>query len=319
MKALALLLAACLMLTSCDYIAEHTAKKKSMSTTRSKAAIEADKLFWATFHGGRYDEIQPALEAETAAYLADPHDDVSAAHIAWLHIWRISERARLATIPASITDDALLARRYFEEAHGLNRREARYRGFLGSALLIDGNLNQDERLTRRGYYTLLDAIDEWPEFNLFTAGYVMSAQPPSSKRFKQALDWQWRDVDVCIAGKIDRKNPDFAQYMHLETRVGLKRACWNSWIAPHNFEGFFMNLGDMLVKSGDAEGARKIYAIAKLSSTYGQWPFRQVLEEHMRDAAENVALFSAAATAGGGDRPRMMFDSGINCVACHQQ
>ena len=80
-----------------------------------------------------------------------------------------------------------------------------------------------------------------------------------------------------------------------------------------------MNLGDMLVKSGDAEGARKIYAIAKLSSTYGQWPFRQVLEEHMRDAAENVALFSAAATAGGGDRPRMMFDSGINCVACHQQ
>src|SRR5450631_340821 len=106
MKALALLLAACLMLTSCDYIAEHTAKKKSMSTTRSKAAIEADKLFWATFHGGRYDEIQPALEAETAAYLADPHDDVSAAHIAWLHIWRISERARLATIPASITDDA---------------------------------------------------------------------------------------------------------------------------------------------------------------------------------------------------------------------
>lgn len=318
MKALAFVLTACLMLTSCGYLAEHTAKRKSISATRTKTALAADKLFWATFHGGQYDAIQPALEAETAAYLADPHDDVSAAHVAWLHIWRISERERLVSVPASITDDALLARRYFEEALGMNPKEARYRGFLGSALLVDGNLNQDERLTRRGYYMLLDAIDEWPEFNLFTAGYVMSSQPSASKRFKRALEWQWRDIDVCIAGKIDRRNPEFAQYMHLETHEGPKRACWNSWIAPHNFEGFFLNMGDMLVKSGDPGTARKIYSIARLSSTYGQWPFRQVLEDHIRGAPQNVAPFNAATTAEG-DRPRMMFDSALNCMACHQQ
>jgi hypothetical protein len=129
---------------------------------------------------------------------------------------------------------------------------------------------------------------------------------------------QWRDIDVCVSGKVDRKDPDFAPYMRLETHEGPKRACWNSWIAPHNFEGFFLNMGDMLVKSGDPETARKIYTIAKLSPAYGEWPFRQVLEDHLRDAPGNVAAFNAQA-AGGGDRPRMMFDSAINCVACHQK
>jgi hypothetical protein len=318
MKALALALAACLMLTSCGYLAEHTAKKKTISATRTQAALAADALFWSTLHAGKYAAIQPALEAETAAYLGDPHDDVSAAHVAWLHIWRISERARLPAAPASITDDGLLARRYFEEALGMNPNEARYRGFLASALLIDGDLNQDERLTRRGYYMLLNAIDEWPEFNLFTAGYVMSAQASSSKLFKQAVAWQWRDLDVCVADRVDRKNPDFARYMHLETHQGLKRACWNSWIAPHNFEGFFLNMGDMLVKSGDPDTARKVYAIAKLSSTYAKWPFRGVLEDHLRDAPANVALFNAAPSAAG-ERPRIMLDSAISCMACHQE
>jgi uncharacterized protein YceK len=318
MKALPLFSVACLMLTGCGYLAEHTAKTKSAGTTRTQAALAADELFWATFHGGKYEEIQPALEAETAAYLADPHDPVAASHVAWLHIWRLSERARLASVPASITDDALLARGYFEEALAMRPREARYRGFLASATLVEGKLNQNERQTRRGYYMLLDAINAWPEFNLFTAGYVMSAQPPDSARFKQALALQWRDIDVCVSGKVDRKDPDFAPYMRLETHEGPKRACWNSWIAPHNFEGFFLNMGDMLVKSGDPETARKIYTIAKLSPAYGEWPFRQVLEDHLRDAPGNVAAFNAQA-AGGGDRPRMMFDSAINCVACHQK
>jgi hypothetical protein len=52
---------------------------------------------------------------------------------------------------------------------------------------------------------------------------------------------------------------------------GKKRACWNSWIAPHNFEGFFLNMGDMLVKVGDWRTAQKIYANAKLSPDYANW------------------------------------------------
>jgi len=187
-----------------------------------------------------------------------------------MHIWRISENARLAKVPASITDDAVLAHKYFGEASQLQPAEARYRGFLASSMLAEGNVHKDEALTRRGYYTLLDSVAAWPEFNLFTAGYVMSRQPAASARFKQAVEWQWQTLDLCTGAKIDRRDPDYAHYMQLETTAGQKRVCWNSWIAPHNFEGFFLNMGDMLVKAGDWETAQKIYAAARLSRTYAQ-------------------------------------------------
>jgi hypothetical protein len=41
-------------------------------------------------------------------------------------------------------------------------------------------LCQDEKLTYQGYFMLLDAIKAWPEFNLFTAGFVMSRLPADS-------------------------------------------------------------------------------------------------------------------------------------------
>ncbi len=180
MRGFASLAVACLTLAACSKVAEYSAPRKAVTTVRTAAALQADALFWSTFHGGRYDQIQPAVEAETAAYLSDPHDAVSAAHVGWLHIWRLAERVRHAPVPASITDDGLLARRYFDEALAMNPKEARYRGFLASATLVDGGINQDEALKRRGYYMLLDAIKAWPEFNLFTAGYALSGQPAHS-------------------------------------------------------------------------------------------------------------------------------------------
>ncbi|HEY6458197.1 MAG TPA: hypothetical protein VIY90_23210 [Steroidobacteraceae bacterium] len=311
--------AASMLVSACGYVAEHTAPRKHAATSRSALAIRADALFWSTFHGGRYEDIPSALEALTGAYVASPNDDLTAAHIAWLHIWRLTERARLAPVPATITDDAVLARRYFEEAVALKPGEPRYMGFLASATLADASIHQDERLTRRGYFMMLDAIKAWPEFNLFTAGYVLSPQPAGSKNFQRALAWQWRDVDVCVGAKVDRENPDFARFMGLATTEGRKRACWNSWIAPHNFEGFFMNMGDMLVKAGDTQTARKIYANAKLSPTYSQWPFREALELRIRDADDNVRAFNAVTGTGSAADQRLMINSTFACMACHQQ
>ena len=76
------------------------------------------------------------------------------------------------------------------------------------------------------------------------------------------------------------------------------RACLNSAKAPHNEEGFFLNMGDMLTKSGDWRTARKIYAAAKQSPDYAQWPYREVLEQRIRDAEANVAAFNAEIRPG---------------------
>jgi hypothetical protein len=312
-------LAMCVMLASCSYVAEKSAPKKQAATTRTAAALKADELFWATLHSGEYEKIPQAMEAQTAAYLADPTDAVSAAHVGWLHIWKLSERARLSSIPATLTDDAIVSRRYFQEAVALNSEDARYLGFLASATLAEGTIHQDERLTRRGYFMMLDAIKAWPEFNLFTAGYVMSPQPADSERFKQALQWQWQNLDACVGETVDRRTAEYAKYMTLETREGKKRVCWNSRIAPHNFEGFFLNMGDMLVKAGDWETARKIYGDAKLSRTYAQWQYREVLEDRIRDAQDNVAAFNAPIDAANRGDKRIMVATAFSCMACHRE
>jgi hypothetical protein len=312
-------LVTCVMLASCSYVAEKSAPKKRAATTRTAAALKADELFWATLHSGEYEKIPQALEAQTAAYLADPTDAVSAAHVGWLHIWKLSERARLSSIPATLTDDAIVSRRYFQEAVALNSEDARYFGFLASATLAEGTIHQDERLTRRGYFMMLDAIKAWPEFNLFTAGYVMSPQPADSERFKQALQWQWQNLDACVGETVDRRTAEYAKYMTLETREGKKRVCWNSQIAPHNLEGFFLNMGDMLVKAGDWETARKIYGDAKLSRTYAQWRYREVLEDRIRDAPDNVAAFNAPIDAANRGDKRIMVATAFSCMACHRE
>jgi hypothetical protein len=294
-------------------IGVHSAPVKHEVATRSAAAIAADSVFWRTFHGAQYDSIQPAIEALTQAYLATPNDALTAGHLGWLHIWRISEHSRLEKTPASITEDMALARRFFEDAVRLDPSDARMLGFLASARMGEASIEGDERLSRVGYFTMLDAIKAWPAFNYFTGGYVLSGQPADSKLFHEALDWQWRNLDACTKAHVNRTTGDLSALM---AHVTDRRACLNTWIAPHNGEGFFLNMGDMLVKSGDWQLARKIYADAKLLPEYPTWKFAPVLEDRIRDAEANVARFR-----GKDPDPRtgLMNSSAFSCMACHQQ
>lgn len=309
-------LVAILALTNIDRIAVALAPAKTPTPDRSAQAIEADSLFWRIFHGGAYDRLPQALEAITAAYLKTPGDAVTASHAGFLHIWRSAEASRLDAVPATITNHMALARKYFQESVALNPDDARTVGFLGGTTVGEGTIDGDQKKVRRGYYTMKDGIRMWPEFNLFTAGYVLSQLPADSPRFKEGLEYQWKTLDICAGEKIDRRNPDYSGYMALETREGPKRACWNSWIAPYNFEGFILNHGDMLVKSGDWETAQKVYAIARLTKSYVTWPYREVLEERIRRAQDNVAVFNSP---GFGGRNGLMIRSAFACMACHQQ
>jgi hypothetical protein len=302
----------------CARLAIWSASEKVPSVERTAAAQSADDLFWRSLHAGAYEQIPEVLNALKVAYLANPNDAVTAAHIGWMHTWRLAERARLVPAPGpEITDDAVLARKYFEEAVRLNPREARYLGFYASLLMAEGTIHRDEKLVRRGYYTMRDAVAAWPEFNYFTAGYGRGALPHDSPRFREGLEAQWRNLEVCVGEHVDRTNPDYARYMRLETREGPKRVCWNSWIAPHNFEGFFLNFGDTLVKAGQPETAVRMYRNARLTPDYAAWPYRGVLDERIATATGNVDVFRRQDAPPGS--PTMMVRSRYACVGCHQQ
>ena len=238
---------------------------------------------------------------------------MTASHIAWLHLWRLSERTRLDTASAAITEDMLIARRYFEEAVRLHPGDARTLGFLASTRMGEGAIQHDERLVRTGYFTMKDAVKAWPAFNLFTAGYVASTLPAASAQFREGLEQEWEDLDTCVGRRVDRVSPDFRKLL---SKVADRRACLNTWIAPHNGEGFFLNMGDMLVKAGDWRTAQIMYANAKLLPEYSRWPYAATLDARIRDAQHNVTRFNRPDADA---RTGMMGASAVSCMACHQQ
>src|SRR5258708_29477620 len=105
--------------SACARLAVWSAPAKAPSAERTAAARSADDLFWRTLHGGDYDKTPAALTALQAAYLDNPNDAVTAAHIRWLHVWRLGERAPLDPVPPGIPDESVLSQRSFYQHVGL--------------------------------------------------------------------------------------------------------------------------------------------------------------------------------------------------------
>lgn len=314
MKALAAL--GLLLASSCASIAINAAPPKQANPVQSAQSKAANDLFWDALHGGKYEALPDVIEQLQRAYLADPMDAITTAHLGFAHIWAAAERTRLDPIPATVTDHLLLSQRYFAEAVEMTG-DPRFLGFLAGAELANGTIHKDQRLIRQGYFRMKDAVAQFPEFNLFSRGYSASSAAWDSERFRGGLDDMWKNVEFCFDGKVTRADPDYTPVMAMQTQTGPKRVCWNNWIAPHNHEGFALNLGDMLVKAGDAKAARRMYENAKLSSTYAQWPYRALLEQRLAQLDENLVLFRKPAEEVPKER-RMMFSSSANCGACHE-
>ncbi|RUR20050.1 hypothetical protein ELY21_03100 [Legionella sp. km535] len=303
-------------LSGCEQVALMATPPKKANDSKSKLAVQAKHYFWTSLHHGRYLDIPRINYLLTAAYLENPDDPQLAAYLGFTHIWNITERFRTQDHSPLITNEIVLSKKYFLDALQLDPHNPIYQGFYGDTQLIDGQIYQDKQEEVRGYFTLKKAIQAWPQFNYFTAGYPMSSLPADSEHYKEGLQWQWKTLDLCSRTKINRNNPDYHPYMNKEIHTGKQRACWNSIIAPHNFEGFFMNMGDMLVKSGDVETGIIIYKNAKLSKTYNLWPYKEMLEQRILNARNNAVNFNKkAATAN----KSILFNSGYGCVVCHQK
>jgi len=321
-----LVLASLVLLTGpgCRELAIRSTPKKETQAAQDELSRQAEAAFWTALHQGRYQDIPAVTRLLTAAYLQNPNDPKLAAHLGFIHIWKITERQRVPELDPTVVDHIILARKYFEDAVALAPEDARYLGFLGDAQISEGKIFNDQRMQTRGYFTLKQAIRAWPQFNYFTAGYPMSILPADSRRFAEALEWQWKTLEACAHQPVDQQNP----CLGCETRTGPDRACWNSAIAPFNFEGFFLNMGDMLVKQGDWKTALTIYGMAKKDKDYSKWPYAYLLEDRIRNAQANVRNFNQDPTVFSAAKPVrqaidpakvVLFNTGFGCMACHQE
>lgn len=240
----------------CASRAVSLAPKKVAKADDRPTAKAVTEDFWKALHGGRYQDIGPLLERHKQVYLTHPYDADIAAHTGFLHLWRIAESARSPELVAGVTDDMSLARVYFGDAVQLRPDWALVRGFWASTVLAEGAIHQDQARVRDGYFKLKDAVALWPELNLFTLAIMLAQTKHDSPQYAEAIEAFWTNVEVCAGAPPDRKNPDFSKLARPATDDPKKSICFNTWKAPHNFEGSMLVFGDLLVKQGEVQPAK---------------------------------------------------------------
>ncbi len=140
--------------------------------------------------------------------------------------------------------------------------------------------------------------------------------PASDPDFALAVDAAFATMDVCYGESIDRDAPDLTPYLDQATDEGVKRACWNDPIAPHNVEGFYLWMGDVLVKHGNVEAARVAYDNVMLAPEYPDWPYRSLLQDRLdTDLDAKAALYQDADPEN--DPPFAGSELSRSCVVCH--
>src|SRR5690348_5412668 len=95
----------CVLLTACEDIAVYSTPKKQPQLSHSQLAKQAQHYFWTTLHQGHYTDIAESNRLLMAAYLQNPNDPQLAAHLGFLHIWKITERYRETPLPPTIVNE----------------------------------------------------------------------------------------------------------------------------------------------------------------------------------------------------------------------
>jgi hypothetical protein len=307
--------------TGSSLLATTFTAKKTYEISKSEISKNANKYFWDNYHQGNYDSIPNIIAKLEMTLIANPNDLITTTHLGFVHAWASSERQRLNKPQTNTIEHIILSRKYFEESNLMNPHDMRILGFLADLTLTEGSILNNKKEQTRGFFIGKEAITEWPQFNKFTLGYIFSNLDTSDKNFKQGLEWQYQTIDDCACEK-STKFTDYksaVQKIRSSTDPKIFRACWNTWIVPHNWEGFCLNWGDMLVKNEEVEEAQRIYNLAKESDTYNEWPFKDVLEKRIKESRQNVALFNKPVDEINLKNQKViMLNSAMACSGCHQ-
>ncbi len=318
-----------LLLSGCtlEYLAESDAAAKTAQQSDSVVSGKAVETFWEVFHAGNYGRLAEVNELLNVAYLDNPNDPEIAGLIGFTHMWKVTERARVPPDPKMI-DHLLLAEQYFADAESLAPDDARITGFLGSAMMAVASLTADKKKQVRGYFKLMEGVKSWPEFNDFTAGYTLNNLSPLNKRFAEGVELQWRNMEDCFGFEIERNhlNPKTINAFYKNNPAASMpetkaRACYNSEKAPYNVEGFFMNMGDMLLKQGQPGLAKQAYETAAGLPDFSAWPYKEELNIRLASFEQRAAAYKKAKIEQDYqllDAKYQMLKSSYGCMACHQ-
>jgi hypothetical protein len=268
-------------------------------------------------HASRYSQASSAAKVLDGAATADPKNGPVSAMRLMAHLWHLSEVPRdKAPDGAALGSEAMASLELATIAKANNPMDARIDCFLGVQQVLAGRAIKNDDLINQGYKTMDTGAKAWPQFALFCIALANDSFPANDPGYDMAVNAIWNSMKPCYGEEVDRNNPDITKYLGQATSDGPNRACWNDWIAPHNAEGTYLYMGDLLVKQGKVATAKIMYRNSTLIKEYPQWPYKYLTEDRLKTDLDAKAKLYADSDPNN-DPPIGGASDGHYCTFCH--
>ena len=298
-------------------------------------AQQAKDEFWRVFSASSY-ELAPVVSAQLDAASANLPDDpelvLLAAHSKF---WQVveSQRDQLGTSPQ--TFQMLSQAAGMQLGQYMQMRPDDKRPFSWIApLQFAGAAATGDMAGLQAAMDLADVgIAQAPGFNNF-ARLVMEAQLPATHPlYARALDGAYGLLEARFDRTISRDDATSID-MHGLVAAGKCQSdsypsrpaaahgayanpdptCWNSWLAPHEYEGLWLFLGDTWLKGSHLSAARQAYENATLLPSYVTWPYKDLVHDRLTNFDE---LSDRLSDATVDNDPVLINQSEATCSVCH--
>jgi hypothetical protein len=219
-----------------------------------------------------------------------------------------------------VRQNVVLAFRLCSRAHELNPSHRLVPGFIASSQCLLGALDHNAGLFDDAYRQLLQNTHDFPQFNGFVQGSVVSGMVSRCDyRYGSSIDGYFASITSCAGIPLPRFWPHAGRlgYGIVYERSRHCPLCYNTCIAPHNLEGSFLGLGDAYLKQGRLCQARTAYRSVRRVPSYGCWKFKDQLETRLANLKPLACKFEADTGQFDVTEPAMLVQSRYACTGCH--
>ena len=276
--------------------------ERVVSRRASRPGGAGEAAFWDTVWADapRSDE---ALRLLKRAVRQDPRDGRSQFLLGMLHLYRTSTVCAefdFANLCEAALAEGVAAQAPLDRAAELLALDSRIPGFAAAATYANGFTQGDPALVARGLSRIDAAVQANPLFNAFDLFAVVAPVEPGTSTYFQdriipLVDFVFSDPS-CIAK--------------------LPEICSNAGMAPHNFEGTLILLGDIYAKGGRLANAQVWYGLAQATGAGNGWRYQAIAEDRVATLGVRVALSQDGDPAND---PPLLGGGGGSCRHCHNK
>jgi hypothetical protein len=262
---------------------------------------------------GNHEILPRLVPSMDALFEQRPEDGVVAFYSGIVHLWSLTRGRQDPNrdLP-SMALEADAAIKSFERAVALRPTSEHAAAFLGVALLAVGDSIGNEVQIEEGRRVLDGAVPLHPAYVNGVRGIAFGGLPRSHPLFAEAEAALFATVEACGYEGGGEHGLRFAYPPG--ALPSARRVCNDSGLVAHVWEGLFLTFGDVVVKRGDADRARVLYANARSAPDYDRWILRDVLEDRIAGADARAQLYLDDDPAN--DPPTWMEGDQV-CVGCH--